>query len=129
MFLNRMDALQEQVQMLQGQLEMQSHQIQGLQEQLKQDPTLFSKSSPAKIASTEVIQEHGQKDDVPQKNDKTEYARLFSLLQNKRLEAARQGFMDFIEHYPDSSYRVNAYYWLGEIQLSAGDYDQAFAFI
>lgn len=50
------------------------------------------------------------------------------VLQQKKLEEAKQKFIDFVRFYPDHSNASEGQYWLGEIQVAAQNYSEAQVF-
>ena len=53
------------------------------------------------------------------------YTQAFNLMRARQLEAAATGFRQTLENYPNGQFAPNCYYWLGELHLFAGEYEQA----
>jgi len=58
-------------------------------------------------------------------NGKQTYSQAFNLLKEGRYQDAITAFKRFRERFPDSSYGVNAQYWLGEAYSVTRDYKSA----
>lgn len=62
----------------------------------------------------------------PDEEEREAYASIQYLIQEKENhDAAIDEIYTFLEEYPDGDLSVNAYYWLGELYLSKGAYEQA----
>ncbi|HJU04349.1 MAG TPA: tol-pal system protein YbgF [Nitrospiraceae bacterium] len=53
------------------------------------------------------------------------YDRSITSFKQGNLDAALQGFAQFLVHYPSSEFAPNAQYWLGECYYGKGDYPRA----
>ncbi len=53
------------------------------------------------------------------------YRSSLDLLNSGKVDAAEQGFRDFLEKYPEHPYADNAQYWLGECYYARKDYNSA----
>lgn len=67
---------------------------------------------------------------VPQKvqavdSAEERYRDSLDLLHSGKVDAAEQGFRDFLEKYPEHPYADNAQYWLGECFYTRKDYNSA----
>ncbi len=149
--LQRVDALQQQVQELQGQVEVQQHQLDQLKQQIAQ-PTNYGANpatntdviaAPSHVVSGNALTEKpaisqpqttaANKAAVAPAQDsadftgdpQADYQAVYSLLEQQNYAGAREGFANYLTRYPNSSYRANAYYWLGELQLKQREYPQA----
>ncbi len=80
-----------------------------------------------KILQTKTVKENPSISSRVRPPDSAEeyYHRALSLLQSGKVEAAEQGFRDFLEKYPEHSYADNAQYWLGECFYTRRDYNSA----
>jgi len=126
----RLDDLQQQMQTLSGNREETAHQLQQLEEQLKnfyQDlsqrmPKQESAKTPKNITSSKVNNVKSndasmQSSDEVLKEQKL-YQDAFDLLQNKKYSEASEKFRSYISSYPRGSFLANSHYWLGEINFS-----------
>ncbi|PJE80349.1 Cell division coordinator CpoB [invertebrate metagenome] len=53
------------------------------------------------------------------------YKEAFSLVENKQFDKALVSLKQFITQYPKGRYASNAWYWIGEVQMAQGDYNDA----
>ncbi|MBS0359011.1 MAG: tol-pal system protein YbgF [Proteobacteria bacterium] len=155
MLLSRLEAAQQEIQQLQGKLEVQAHDLKLLHEQQRAfyedlDKRLTQLSSgkdtsslaKSKKASTEepksiptadtaeldkVALSTQKKDSNKSSNgaDKASYDRAYQLVKDKRYSEATVSMESFIRDFPKSEYAGNAHYWLGEMYLIQGQHDQA----
>lgn len=58
-------------------------------------------------------------------SEEAAYEQVFGLLQSGDILGARQGFLQFLQTYPNGSLAPNAYYWLGETYYVNRDFDEA----
>lgn len=62
----------------------------------------------------------------PGEEERQDYAAIQNLIQNEKdFDAAINEIYRFLDKYPEGDLTVNAYYWLGELYLSQGSYEQA----
>lgn len=144
----RLDQLQQQVQELQGKLEVQEHRFQELSKQALDNyqdleqrlKNLAAAQAAAASAKTEtaVVPEPGKDNPAtavsigaqPQANptaddEKTLYHKAYSLAQTKQYDASIEAFSQLIKTHPNSTYVPNAYFWMGELYIIKSKYDQA----
>lgn len=57
--------------------------------------------------------------------DRVRYERVLGLFRDGDLEGARQGFVGFLEDYPNSNLAPNARFWLGESHFGKKDFQRA----
>jgi tol-pal system protein YbgF len=65
---------------------------------------------------------------TPTQEEQASYDRAFRALREQRFADAAQGFSDFLDQYPNSSYAPNALYWLAETYYVSRDFETALAF-
>jgi tol-pal system protein YbgF len=145
----KIDKLQQQVQQLNGQLEVQVHDIQNLNDQqskfyqdLNQRLTESKSKSPtnpssaSKIAQAEanvtqnavVAQKASAAADiVTTGSEQGAYQKAFNLLADKKNDQALPAFQAFLKTYPKGAHAPNAHYWLGELYLTDNKNDLASA--
>lgn len=153
--LKRNQALSQQLKELQGQLEVQSHDISVLKEQQKSQfsdldqrvndishqktestttdkkPTtteVKKKNSTASITTEDKKSPHAEKN--KEEKDKKQsgekaYQAAYALLKNKNYDKAQSAFRKFIQTYPDDPNQMNAHYWLGFSYLLKSQPDKA----
>lgn len=132
--------LQTQLQSLQGQLDMQAHQlhiIQAKQQNLfamldrKTMVTANDKNATASTAAKPVYNKNmqnmgviGNSDDGLKEQDM--YENAYHFIKKRQYTLAAQGMQDYLKAYPQGKFVPNAYYWLGELYLISGKSQQAF---
>lgn len=141
--LKQIDTANQQIKDLQGQLEVQGHDIKLLQEQQKSqysdldlrlnnlshkdversESSPDKKSEPVEKTTTKTTCSTKPTDDKAQKAYQTAYA----FLKNKNYDKAKTAFQKFIHSYPDDANTVDAHYWLGNIYLLKNQPDNAIA--
>ena len=65
---------------------------------------------------------------TPTPDEQAAYDRAFRALREQRFGDAAEGFSDFLDRFPDSSYAPNALYWLAETYYVTRDFETALAF-
>lgn len=144
----RLEQLQQQVQELQGKLDIQAHLFQELSKQTLdnyQDLDARIKTLAATQAAqaaqpvqSQIMPEPGKDNPAtevsvgaePQVNIKSEddralYQKAYSLAQSKKYDASVEAFNVLIKTHPKSTYVPTAYFWMGEIYIIQSKYDQA----
>lgn len=128
-FASKVEKMQQELQQLHGQIEVQSHDLTQLKEQVRnfyQDlDQRLTKNQPKIAAHAEKVElspeNSAPSEDtqpVTENNKKKElqtYETAFNLLNRKEYDKAINSFQSFLKSYPESTYTVNAHYWLGEI--------------
>ncbi len=71
----------------------------------------------------EVKPEEGKPEEV--KDEDTAYREAIELYSVKKLYEARDAFLNFIKHFPQSKYTDNAFFWIGRIYYELGDMGRA----
>lgn len=139
----RLDDLQQQLQKISGDLEVQSHAVAELDEQLKsfyQDlnqrmqkqegvtvkPASIKGEITAKITNSPSVKT-AAKSETAAATDKEQqmYQDAFNLLQSKKNKEATTKFNAYISAYSNGNYAANAHYWLGEIYFAAKQFKLA----
>lgn len=136
----RVDALQDQVKQLQGEVEVLEHDedldkkqqrdlYQDLDKRLQKLETSLAATQAAPAAATVVeappattaaATPGGGVDDAVYQKD-------FNLLKQGRFAEAIKGFKSFQKQYPDSALQSNAVFWTGEAYYQTGDFQTALA--
>lgn len=130
--LSQMEQLEANVRRLQGESEKLRHEIDNLKRQqrelyvdldrqLQKLSTSGESLSPASPSEApEDVAEEALVDSGEQA-----YQAALGLLKEGRYEEAIAVFEQFPQEYPDSRYRSNAQYWLGEARYMLGDFNAA----
>ena len=144
--LNQLEQLQREVRQLRGELELQGHTLDSLQQRQREQyldidrrlhrleaagapaangeggvveiPALPAAATPPPTAAAPVVA-----GDPGQERERYEHA--LEVLKEGRYQDAASAFQDFLERYPDSRYGANARYWLGEAFYVVRDFDTA----
>ena len=127
----QIDNLQTQLQQLNGQLQVQEHDIkllgiqqrsfyQDLDQRIKQ---LSSGNGVNGSASAPVL--HDMKVTSVALRESNAYKAGFDLLLKQKYEKAKTQLLKYVDTYPNGQFVVNAHYWLGEIYLIQHNYDSA----
>lgn len=147
--------LQNQIQQLRGQLQVQSHDLQLLNNQQRsfyQDVdqriqqlkilvnsngsdgsssttnTAPATPAPATTKTTSMLSKPLANDTASADfnlKDAKTYQTAFSHILKKQFAKAQSGFDQYLRVYPNGRYAANAHYWLGEIYLRQGDSKKA----
>ena len=56
----------------------------------------------------------------PDRQDAIDYRQAYELIKQRKFDQAKEAFSAFIGDYPDSEFRPNAHYWLGELYIIEG---------
>jgi tol-pal system protein YbgF len=134
----QLQALQEEVQLLRGMVEEQTHEINRLQQQrmedyLDLDRRLSQLSEGAKIGSgggtSDAARSGGTASaQAPASgvNAETEaYRAAYQLLRDRNIDEAIEAFNAYLQQYPKGNFAGNSYYWLGEIFLLKDDLEKS----
>ncbi|GGI82876.1 tol-pal system protein YbgF [Legionella impletisoli] len=150
LLLDRVQHLQQEVQELRGQLEVQAHDLKLLQQQQLAfykdlDSRLSNHSSTtSKPNSSNALQEATKPDPIKTTplssssklappnvsktnpaNEQISYLAAYELVKNKQYDEALNAMKTFVNQYPQSGYKPNAEYWLGELYLVKKNYPEA----
>jgi len=142
----RIDSLQQDVAKLSGQNDKQTHDIQALNDQLRNfyadlqrrlgdvkgaSPTaapaagssMESQGSTLSSAPSATALPDQDQQSVPK--EQKIYEDAFSDLQQKKYDSASSKFVSYIKSYPKGAYAVNAHYWLGECYYLLNQFDKS----
>lgn len=145
--LEKIEALEQEVAQLRGQVEVQGHDLKLLKEQ-QYDPSSASRPVQEKLAkvvnSVNLDEDKAKIKAEPKAEPKIEpkaepkdeqkeqqaYNKAFNLIKEKKYSQAIEMLKAFLKAYPakedgSSQYALNAYYWLGELYFLQGQLDQA----
>jgi tol-pal system protein YbgF len=145
--LNQLEQLQREVQQLRGELEVQGHTLNGLQQRQREQyldidrrlhrleaggasagngasgaaeapvPPAVGVTPPAVSPPAVAATDPGE--------ERERYEHALEILKEGRYEEAAKAFRVFLASYPDSRYGANARYWLGEAHYVVRDFDTA----
>lgn len=143
--LERIDALQMEVQQLRGQVEEQQHTIEGLKSRQRElyldiDRRLSrferegggSNAAAAPDSGAAPALTGGNNntpapaaDDQRVQQERAAYQKAFDMLRELRYAQATEAFRSFLKEYPDGRYAHIAQYWLGEAGYAQRKFEQA----
>lgn len=145
--LSMLEQLQAQIQNVQGQLELQSHELEGLRKRQRElyldiDRRLNDLQIQGPVvgavvqgqpAEGEAVAEAGEgeattSEPAPKydaEQERNEYKAAFESLREARYAQAIEAFTAFLQKYPEGNYADNAQYWLGEANYVSRNFDQA----
>ncbi len=123
--------LQAQVQQLNGQLQVQEHDLKLLDTQqrnfyqdLDQRIKKMSGSSNSGSSASSVDSNNIKTTSV-QLQDSNAYKSAFDLLVKRKYQSSKQAFITYLNDFPNGQFIINAHYWLGEIYMIQRDYANA----
>jgi tol-pal system protein YbgF len=153
--LERLEALQQEVQQLRGQVEEQQHTITGLKERQRElyldidrrmsrieregggtapaaaapgasAPALTASPGAAAVAPPAAgAPAAAANDEARLQQEREAYQQAFDMLRELRYAQATAAFRDFLTKFPDGRYAHIAQYWLGEAGYAQRDFRQA----
>lgn len=121
----RLDQLEQLVQTLQGQLEVQSHTLAQLQQQLKSGEHGDVTAAPSVATTTPTTQQ--TQDAQAELKAQMVYQAAYDEIRARNYAQAMQDLQAFTTTYPHSRLVPNAEYWMGELYLLRGDSKKAMA--
>ncbi len=133
---NQLTQLQEQLQILQGVVEEQAHQLEVLDNQQKehyidldQRMNELKKTGPTATPSTNHTNAANAApvDEQAFFSEKQRYQVAQDFIKARKLEDAKRALAQYLKEFPKGIFAANAHYWLGEINLvsTTPDLDQA----
>ncbi len=151
--LDLLEQLKLEVNELRGQIEIQTYNIEQLQQKqrdlytdvdgrlqrIEKDGFVSNGAKPDmkeaqsdKVENSEKVETAGKVAAAPAApiapdpiKEQNEYQSAFRLLKESRYEQALAAFKQYLQDYPDSNYSDNAQYWLGETHYVMQQYDLA----
>lgn len=126
----RIEASQNEVRTLRGQLEELQHTVNKSQDQQRElygdlDRRLASVEGGAVAGATAANSAAASGLPVPQGDDRANYQAAFDLLKDGKYTEAASAFKQFLTTFPDSQLADNAQYWLGEAHYVTKQYQEA----
>jgi len=151
--LNRLEQMQRDLQKMRGELEQQTHRLDGIERrQREQYVDIDRRLQELETRSTGVLPPVAGTDDggaavIPPSSQtampstpppavvatgdtaesKAEYETALAILRDGRYADAALAFKQFLSRHPNSSMASNASYWLGETYYVTRDFDQSLA--
>jgi tol-pal system protein YbgF len=132
--LLQVEQLKAEVRRIQGENEGLRHEIDGLKEQQRElyldlDRRLqklsFSEEVSPSPSAEEVVRDNAAEPTPTVDPGEQAYQRALGMLKEGRYNEAVAAFSQLLQQYPDSSYRPNAQYWLGEAHYMLRDFSAA----
>lgn len=141
---SKIDNMEQQVQQLNGQLEVQAHNLESLTEEQKK----FYQDLDQRLAALKTLVDKNSnvatqvdKKAIPQttaatisnstsaanSSEEKSYQTAFNFLVGKQYDKAASGFQKFLASFPNGKYAGNAHYWLGEVYATQGKNELASA--
>ncbi|HEY8538313.1 MAG TPA: tol-pal system protein YbgF [Steroidobacteraceae bacterium] len=125
----RIEASQNEIRTLRGQLEELQHHVNRTQDQLREQYTdVDRRVSALEAGAVPTASSRGGSGGalpIPQGDDRANYQAAFDLLKEGKYSEATAAFKQFIATFPDSSLSDNAWYWLGESYYVTRQYGEA----
>jgi tol-pal system protein YbgF len=124
----RIEASQNEIRTLRGQLEELQHTVNRTQDQVREqynDVDRRVSALEAGAAPSSASRGGAGALPVPQGDDRANYQAAFDLLKDGKYAEATAAFKQFIATFPDSSLSDNAWYWLGESHYVTRQYGEA----
>lgn len=137
---NQLQQVQQQMRDMQGQLEVQAHEIQLLKQQThtqaaippvakaqatQVSPSMETAQTTASTSNAATSKAVDTKQAKQALAEQAQYEQAYQLLVNKKYEQATSGMQSYLKKYPKGQYAANAHYWLGELNLIAGNSNSA----
>lgn len=123
-FAARIDAIQQDLQRLQGDAETVNHSIEELKR--KQRELYLDVDRRLRLLETAQHSSSGAgSDSLASGNDRASYDSAFASLRDGKYEQAIVELQEFLKKYPNSEHAANAQYWLGEAFYVQHRYDVA----
>lgn len=118
--------LRQEVQQLNGQLQVQEHEIKTLENQQRAFYQDLNSRIPGGAKQALSNQNTTQATTAnTASNDATAYRAAFDLLVKKKYDDALSAFQDYVGAYPKGEFLDSAYYWMGELYLKRNDTEMA----
>lgn len=114
--------LRQEIQQLNGRLQVQQHAIQVLSKQQKSfyqdlNQRIGEGTAPQSVKNNNATPPVTSGASSANRDDSKAYRQAFNLLTKKQYPAAVRSFRTYLDNYPRGAFVANAYYWLGEMYL------------
>ena len=124
--VNQMTHLEQQVQDLEGQVQVLSHTLQTAQAQSTSqyadlDKRLQNASvkTPAPVASAPAVPAVDTA--APEQDEQTLYDAAYKNIKEQKNAEGIEGMKKYLTQYPNGKYAASAHYWLGQLYILKGD--------
>lgn len=126
----RIEASQNEVRILRGQLDELQHNVSRTQDQQRElygdvDRRLSAIEGGVAVGAAGAAVSRSGGLPVPQGDDRANYQAAFDLLKDGKYTEAANGFKQFLATFPTSTLTDNAQYWLGEAHYVTKQYPDA----
>jgi tol-pal system protein YbgF len=124
----RIEASQNEIRILRGQLEELQHSVNRTQDQVREQYNDVDRRVSALEAGGVSVPANRSGNaglPIPQGDDRANYQAAFDLLKDGKYAEATGAFKQFIATFPDSGLLDNAWYWLGESHYVQRQYGEA----
>ena len=145
----QLDQLQAAVRELRGELELQKHELQQLQQHQARDFqdidsrlqqlgmngtstantvqsfSTLTNTTPVRNNLTSPVTATAVNVNMTPQADEVAYQKAYLAVQQQHYSLAAKQLQDFLKQYSKSRFVANAHYWLGELYALSGDTDQA----
>lgn len=126
----RIEASQNEVRVLRGQVEELQHSLNRTQDQLREQyADIDRRVSALESGGGGALGASGSGSagalPIPQGDDRANYQAAFDLLKDGKYNEATAAFKQFLSTFPDSALADNAWYWLGESHYVTRQYGDA----
>ncbi|WP_163134967.1 tol-pal system protein YbgF [Agarivorans sp. Alg241-V36] len=122
---NQVEDMSDSMSTMVGQLEQSNYQIEQMIERQREIYQELDRRFAQLQASPVTAKASTEAAPVAAGEDQSYDAAVALVMQDKDYDAAIPAFQSFIKDYPKSSYAPNAHYWLGQLQYTRGQRDQA----
>ncbi len=129
------DQMEQQIQELQGRLDMQAHEIKVMQAEQRDvyqdlDHRLSALSQQSIAGATAKATDISPKlsgigQEESELKEQDVYENAYGYIKDKKYKQAIIAMNDYLKAYPNGSFAVNSHYWLGELYLVTGDNNSA----
>ena len=118
-YIEKIHEVQKEVQALRGMIDVQSHELSTLKQQLSNAKSSLGVPQQEKIIISD--NNHDAKEPNLSVDEETNrYKSAFTYLKNKDYDNAIANFNKFVVDFPTGNYTPNCHYWLGEIYILQG---------
>ncbi|MGB0360047.1 MAG: tol-pal system protein YbgF [Endozoicomonas sp.] len=141
--INTLNQMQQELMEVRGQLEEQTYLINKLQQENRdryvdlddriirlsntgsasKGSDLVTDIKPTAPLLIKPVQKTASK--VSSKEEENSYQAAFSMIRSKQFDNAKSALQKQLETYPKGRYAANSHYWLGEVEMAQGSYDDA----
>jgi tol-pal system protein YbgF len=118
----RLNELSGRLEVIEGKMEESGERFSRVSEKIDNVKERLSRADSARTAAGAV-----RSDTTAILDPESAYNAAYADLSAGRYDLARQAFVEYLKHYPDTERSDNAQYWVGECLYATGDFDGAIA--